>query len=100
MNQSAHPSRLLIAPASRPRLRSHVKMRRDEVRGHWTILAPERVFTPDDIAVAVLQLCDGVRDLDAIAAQLAQTYNAPAGDILADILPMLQNLADKGVIEG
>ena len=34
-------------------------MRHDAARDRWTILAPERVFTPDAIAVAVLQLCDG-----------------------------------------
>ena len=37
----------------------HIKLRRDEARDRWTILAPERVFRPTPIAVAVLQLCDG-----------------------------------------
>ena len=50
------------------------------------------------IAVAVLQLCDGSRSVDTIAGELAQTYSAPADRILADIVPMLQDLADKGVV--
>ena len=73
-------------------------MRHDAVRGRWTILAPERLFTPDAIAVAVLQLCDGSRSVEAIAGELAQTYNAPAERILTDIVPLLQDLADKGVV--
>jgi pyrroloquinoline quinone biosynthesis protein D len=90
--------RTIIGPASRPVLPRHVKMRHDAARDRWTILAPERVFTPDAIAVAVLRLCDGARSVEAIAAELAQTYNAPAERILADIVPLLQGLADKGVV--
>ena len=73
-------------------------MRHDAARDRWTILAPERVFTPDAIAVAVLQLCDGARSVEAIAAELAQTYNAPKERILADVTALLQALADKGVV--
>jgi pyrroloquinoline quinone biosynthesis protein D len=91
--------RAVIAETSRPRLARTVRLREDTVRGIWTILAPERVFTPDPIAVAVLQLCDGNRDCGVIARQLAQAYEADAAQILADIVPMLQDLADKGVIE-
>ena len=90
--------RTIIEPASAPRLPRHVKMRRDTARDCWLILAPERVFTPDAVAVAVLQLCDGSRTVEAIAAELAKTYNAPAGRILEDIVSMLQGLADKGVV--
>ena len=90
--------RTIIAGASRPRLSRHVKMRHDAARDRWAILAPERVFTPDAISVAVLQLCDGERSVTGIAAELAQTYSAPAERILADIVPLLQDLADKGVV--
>lgn len=91
--------RAVIAEASRPKLSRTVRLREDTVRGIWTILAPERVFTPDPIAVAVLQLCDGNRDCGDIARGLAQAYEADAAQILADIVPMLQDLADKGVVE-
>lgn len=90
--------RTVIAPSSAPKLPRHVKMRHDAARDRWTILAPERVFTPDAIAVAVLQLCDGVRTVEAIADELAQTYNAPKVQILTDIITLLQGLADKGVV--
>lgn len=90
--------RTIIAPASAPRLPRYVKMRHDAARDRWLILAPERVFTPDAVAVAVLHLCDGARSVEAIAAELAKAYNAPSERILADIVPMLQGLADKGVV--
>jgi pyrroloquinoline quinone biosynthesis protein D len=98
MSDTGQPRRVVIGPASRPALPRHVRLRHDAARDRWTILAPERVFSPDAIAVAVLRLCDGARTVEAIAAELADTYNAPKARILADITPMLQDLADKGVV--
>jgi pyrroloquinoline quinone biosynthesis protein D len=62
------------------------------------LLGPERVFHPDAIAVAVLQLCDGKRSVEGIAGELARTYDAPREQILGDVIPLLQELADKGVV--
>lgn len=90
--------RTIIDAQSLPRLPRHIKMRHDATRDRWLILAPERVFTPDAVAVAVLKLCDGSRSVEAIAAELAQAYNAPGERILADVAAMLQDLADKGVV--
>src|SRR2546430_8697691 len=90
--------RKIISAESKPVLPRHIKMRHDTARDCWLILAPERVFTPNAIAVAVLQLCDGGRRVEVIAGELAQTYSAPADRILSDIIPMLQDLADKGVV--
>jgi pyrroloquinoline quinone biosynthesis protein D len=74
-------------------------MRHDTTRDRWVLLAPERVLYPDAIAVAVLQLCDGNRNVATITEELARTYNAPGERILADVLPLLQGLADKGVVK-
>jgi pyrroloquinoline quinone biosynthesis protein D len=98
MNDGRKTERTIISAASRPSLPRHVKMRHDAARDRWTILAPERVFTPDAIAVAVLRLCDGSRSVEAIATELAEAYNAPKERILADVTALLQELADKGVV--
>ena len=90
--------RLIVTRGTKPVLPHHIKLRYDTGRGRWLILAPERVFNPDDIAVAVLQLCDGERTVHAIAELLADEYAAARGDIETDITAMLQDLADKGVI--
>lgn len=103
MNEATGPGamgqRTVIAAASRPYLPRHIKLRHDATRGVWTILAPERVFTPDEIAVAVLHLCDGARTVDGIAHELSVAYNAPVEQIRADVVSMLQDLADKGVVK-
>jgi pyrroloquinoline quinone biosynthesis protein D len=91
--------RAIVSATSRPALPRHIKLRHDAARDSWTILAPERVFTPDAIAVAVLKLCDSNRTVEDIAIELARTYNAPQDRILRDITAMLQDLADKGVVK-
>ena len=57
-------------------------------------------MTPDQTAVAVLQLCDGERSVKEIAAKLAEEYSAPVDVIAADIVELLQDLADKGYVKG
>jgi len=87
-----------VSEASRPILPRHAKLKFDETRQRWVVLAPERVLAPDDIAVEVLQLCDGVRSVEAMIDQLAEKYAAPREDIAIDVIAMLQDLADKGFL--
>lgn len=87
--------RIDVDAATRPVLPRHVRLRHDKLRGLWLLLAPERVLTPDPIAVEVLQLCDGARTVTDVAAALAERYDAPRDQIAADVIAMLQDLADK-----
>jgi pyrroloquinoline quinone biosynthesis protein D len=99
MAEVAKPARTLIGEGSRPALPRHIKMRHDAGRGRWILLAPERVFEPDDTAVAVLKLCNGERSVGDIAAVLSHEYQAPLDVIKSDVVRMLQDLADKGVVK-
>ena len=87
-----------VSEASRPVLPRHARLKFDETRQRWVILAPERVLAPDEIAVEVLQLCDGVRSVAAMIDQLAEKYTADRAAISIDVVAMLQDLADKGFI--
>jgi pyrroloquinoline quinone biosynthesis protein D len=99
MSETRKPTRTMITGDSRPALPKHIKMRHDAGRDRWIILAPERVFNPDETAVAVLKLCDGQRSVNDIAAILSQEYQAPIEEITNDIVAMLQDLSDKGVVK-
>lgn len=90
--------KLSVEEASRPKLPRHAKLKFDETRQRWVILAPERVLAPDDIAVEVLQLCDGERSVADMIDDLAAKYAADRGEIGADVIAMLQDLADKGFL--
>jgi pyrroloquinoline quinone biosynthesis protein D len=90
---------MTIAPDSRPRLPRGVRMKRDEARGRWTLLAPERIFEIDDIAAAVIELCDGERDLEAIVDELVRRYGAPKDVVWKDVEAMLADLQSKRVLD-
>ena len=87
-----------VNETSRPVLPRHARLKFDETRQLWVILAPERVLAPDEIAVEILQLCDGVSSVDRIIDQLAARYTADRAAIGADVIAMLQDLADKGFL--
>jgi pyrroloquinoline quinone biosynthesis protein D len=87
-----------VSEASRPVLPRHARLKFDETRQRWVILAPERVLAPDEIAVEILQLCDGARSVAQMIDQLAAKYVAERAAIGADVIAMLQDLADKGFL--
>lgn len=74
------------------------RLRHDQVRGAWVVLAPERLFLLDEPAVEVLKLVDGARTVPAIVDELAVKYDAPRELIAADVQAMLQDLVDKVAI--
>jgi pyrroloquinoline quinone biosynthesis protein D len=92
------PRNIQVSEDSRPVLPRHTKLKYDETRQVWVILAPERVLAPDEISVEVLQLCDGVRSVAVIVDELAAKYAAPRDTIASDVVAMLQDLADKGFL--
>ena len=63
------------------------------------LLAPERVFKPDAIAIEILKRCDGTATVSAIADALAAAYNAPRERVLTDVKALLGSLADKQLLE-
>lgn len=98
MTEGSLRERLILDGSSQPKLKRFMKLKRDETRNRWVLLAPERVLTPDDISVVVLELCDGEKTIDDLTAALSEKYNAPEDTIRADIMEMLQDLADKGYL--
>ena len=87
-----------VNETSRPILPRHAKLKFDETRQVWVILAPERVLAPDEIAVEVLQLCDGARSVADVIELIAAKYAAHRDAIATDVIAMLQDLADKGFL--
>ncbi len=82
-----------------PAFRRGVKFRHDAVREGWVLLAPEKVFMPDEIAVEILKLVDGVRSIDAIVDDLAARFDAPRALISTDVVRVLEDLSDRGAVQ-
>ena len=73
----------------------HARLKFDETRQVWVILAPERVLAPDEIAVEVLQLCDGVRSVADMVDQLAAKYAADREAIRPTSSPCCRTLPTR-----
>ena len=72
-----------------------MKFRFDRVRDTWVVLAPERLFVPDEHAVEILRLVDGQRTLGGIIDSLAARFAAPRAVIADDVAAVLRDLADR-----
>ena len=94
----AHGARAAVAPQSVPALPRGVRLRFDQARDAWVLLAPERVLMPDPIAVEILKRCDGKASVAAIVDDLAATFAAERAQIETDVTAFLQDLADKGMV--
>jgi pyrroloquinoline quinone biosynthesis protein D len=88
-----------IADDARPRLPRGVRLVHNEAQGGWMLLAPERVFKADPIAVEIVKRCTGEATFAEIIDDLAKTYSASRDKILADVTALLRGLADKRLLE-
>ena len=97
MSEPSAPSP--IAAEARPRLPRGVRLVHNEAQGGWVLLAPERVFKADAIAVEIVKRCTGEATFGEIIDDLVTTYSAPREKILADVTALLRGLADKRLLE-
>jgi pyrroloquinoline quinone biosynthesis protein D len=87
-----------VHDGSVPALARGVRLRFDQARDAWVLLAPERVLMPDEIAVEILKRCDGKAAVSAIVGDLARTFAAEPAQVAGDVRSFLQDLADKGMV--
>jgi pyrroloquinoline quinone biosynthesis protein D len=88
-----------ISTDARPKLPRGVRLVHNEAQGGWVLLAPERVFKADAIAVEIVKRCTGAATFAEIVDDLATTYAAPRERIAADVGALLRGLADKQLME-
>jgi pyrroloquinoline quinone biosynthesis protein D len=84
---------------SKPRLPRGVRLKYDETRGEWLLLAPERVIKVDAIAVEILRRCDGTTTFSSIVDDLAAQFSADRARVETDTRALLEELAAKRMVE-
>ena len=77
---------------------SWARLRHCDVRDAWLLLVPERVLFPCPTTTDILQRLETPRALGALAADLAAEYDAPADEILSDVVGLLGDLVEKGYV--
>lgn len=88
-----------IPGTARPRLPRGVRLRHDEVRGEWMLLAPERFVRANPVAVQILQRCTGESTLDEIVDGLAAVFKAERQRIETDVRALLAQLATSRMVD-
>lgn len=84
----------MTAGGASPRLARGVRLRYDQVRDRWLLLAPERGFVLNRTALAIVRsLGDG--PLIEIARRLASSEQAPEAEVCA----FVEELAARGLVE-
>jgi pyrroloquinoline quinone biosynthesis protein D len=82
-----------------PTLPHGVRLRYDEARTEWVLLAPERILKPDAIALDILQRCNGTATVDEIVDALAAEFGAERSEIATDVREFLSDLAAKRMLQ-
>jgi pyrroloquinoline quinone biosynthesis protein D len=83
-------------PMNRPKLATGVRLHRDKVRDQDVLLFPEGALVLNETAVEVLQLCDGERTLDDVAAVLSERYEG--ADVKDDVSELLDGIGERGLV--
>lgn len=92
-------ARAVVDASSVPKLAAHRRLQFDKARESWTIQAPERAFMLDEIAHAIVSRCDGNANVAAIVDELCRLYEGAPRDLIeTDVLNLVQDFADKGLI--
>jgi pyrroloquinoline quinone biosynthesis protein D len=81
-----------------PRFAPGVRLKFDEARSCWVVLAPERVLMPDETALEILRRCDGQAKLATIIDALAASYDVGRDVIAADVQALIDDLTNKGIL--
>jgi pyrroloquinoline quinone biosynthesis protein D len=81
---------------TRPRLVDGARLQYDDVRDEHLLLIPEGAVRLNATAAQVLELCDGERSDDDIAAALSERYGG--ADVADDVRELLEGMTQKGLV--
>jgi pyrroloquinoline quinone biosynthesis protein D len=81
---------------TRPRLATGTRLSYDDVREEHILLIPEGAVRLNPTAAQVLELCDGERSVDDIAAALSERYEG--ADVREDVVELVDAMAQKGLL--
>ena len=79
-----------------PRLHPKARLQHDDVRGRDVLLYPEGLVALNPTGAEIVGLCDGVRSLADVVAELEQRYGSTG--LEPDVMAFLDGLAAKGLV--
>lgn len=89
---------ITLTLADTPRFTRGYRLQHDTVRQQWIIQAPERALVADPIAGEILQRVDNTRSVTEIVDRLCEQFDASRETITHDVLTLLSDLVEKGIL--
>ena len=84
----------------KPRMSPKARVRPDPRDGRAVLLSPERGLRLGETAAAIVALCDGTREVDAMVDELTARYGGERARIATDVLTLLADLHARALLEG
>jgi pyrroloquinoline quinone biosynthesis protein D len=81
---------------NRPCLVNGGRLHYDDVRDQHLLLIPEGAVRLNATAAQVLELCDGRRSVDEIAATLSERF--AGADVIGDVRELLDRMGERGLV--
>lgn len=82
-----------------PRWARGVRLRFDEARDLWVLMAPERILMPDGVALDIMRRIDGECCVEEIVDELADEYVADREEMSAETVEFIGDLVDRGLVK-
>ncbi len=82
-----------------PALPHGVRLKFDDMRDQWVLLAPERVLKLDPVAAEIMNLVDGARTIEGIVDDLSSRFETEREQVSSDVRAFLAQLAAKRMLE-
>jgi len=79
------------------RLARGIRLQR-EASGSLLLLVPEGIVTLNETAFAALELADGERSIETIAALLAERFDDTSGSLAADVRELFDEFTARGYL--
>lgn len=88
-----------LSGSSVPRKSERIAARAVEGKAVVVVLDARKLHTLNAVGTRVFELCDGVRDVSTIAAQIAEEFDVEAGVAERDAVAFLMSLIAEGAVE-
>jgi coenzyme PQQ biosynthesis protein PqqD len=82
-----------------PALPHGVRLKFDDKRGQWVLLAPERMLKLDPVAAEIMKLVDGARTIETMVDDLCSRFETERDQVSSDVGAFLAQLAAKRMLE-
>jgi len=91
--------RLVLSESMVVRMPRGVRLQHDKSRDMWIIQAPERRFELDQISTEIVRRINGEISVGQVIDALVEAFAADRQVIATDVIALLQDLCDKGVLD-